>query len=73
MMGPKQTDQAPLFYELSLERHLPAVHMLRNIDRLVDRSVIRSDLAPFYSSAGRSPIDPKLIVRMLLVGYCYSI
>ena len=73
MMGPKQTDQAALFYEFSLERHVPAAHMLRNIDRFVDLSVVRSELAPFYSSIGRPSIDPELLVRMLLVGYCCGI
>ena len=32
MMGPRQVDQAPLFYEFSLERHVPAAHLLRAID-----------------------------------------
>ena len=73
MMGPQQTDQAALFYEFSLERHVPAAHMLRNIDRFVDLSVVRSELAPFYSSIGRPSIDPELLVRMLLVGYCCGI
>jgi hypothetical protein len=34
MMGPRQVDQAALFYEFSLERHVPATHLLRSIDRL---------------------------------------
>ncbi len=50
MMGPKQTDQPASFYKFSLERHVPVAHMLRNLDRFVDLSVIRSELAPFYSS-----------------------
>jgi transposase len=73
MMGPRQVDQASLFYEFSLERHVPATHLLRSIDRFVDLSDVRSHLAPFYSSAGRPSIDPELLVRMLLVGYCYGI
>ncbi|QDM22697.1 IS1182 family transposase [Tardiphaga sp. vice154] len=73
MMGPQQTDQAALFYEFSLERHVPASHLLRAIDRFVDLSGVRSELAPFYSSTGRPSIDPELLVRMLLVGYCYGI
>jgi hypothetical protein len=47
MMGPRQVDQAALFYEISLERHVPATHLLRSIDRFVDLSDIRSHLAPF--------------------------
>jgi transposase len=73
MMGPRQVDQAALFYEFSLERHVPAAHLLRSIDRFVDLSEVRNHLAPFYSSTGRPSIDPELLVRMLLVGYCYGI
>src|ERR1700736_5676956 len=73
MMGPQQVDQAPLFYEFSLERHVPATHLLRSIDRFVDLSDVRSHVAPFYSFTGRPSIDPELLVRMLLVGYCNGI
>src|SRR5580700_2534735 len=73
MMGPRQVDQAALFYEFSLERHVPATHLLRSIDRFVDLSEVRGHLAPFYSSTGRPSIDPELLVRMLLVGYCFGI
>jgi hypothetical protein len=38
MMGPRQVDQAALFYEFSLERHVPAAHLLRSIDRFVGRA-----------------------------------
>src|ERR1700675_1587124 len=72
-MGPRQVDQAALFYEFSLEGHVPVTHLLRAIDRFVDLSDVRSHLAPFYSSNGRPSIDPELLVRMLLVGYCYGI
>jgi transposase len=65
--------QAALFYEFSLEGHVPATHLLRSIDRFVDLSNIRRHLAPFYSLTGRPSIDPELLVRMLLVGYCYGI
>lgn len=32
MMGPKQEAQAALFYEFSLEDHVPQDHLLRSID-----------------------------------------
>jgi hypothetical protein len=64
MMGSRQTDQAALFYSFSLERHVPALHLLRAIDRFVELSGVRSELAPFYSSIGRPSIDPELLVRM---------
>jgi transposase len=73
MMGPKKEAQAALFYGFSLEDHVPADHMLRQIDRFVELDAIRAYLAPFYSSTGRPSIDPELLIRMLLVGYCMGI
>jgi len=69
MMGERQRDQGSLFYRPSLERHVPANHLLRAIDRFVDLCHLRVRLAPFYSSAGRPSIDPELLIRMLLIGY----
>src|SRR4249919_3934099 len=73
MMGHRQVEQAALFYEFSLERHVPSDHMLRSIDRFVDLGEWRRELAPFYSMIGRPSIDPELMIRMLLVGYCFGI
>lgn len=73
MMGPNQEAQAALFYEFSLEDHVPQDHLLRSIDRFVDLSSIRAHLADFYSHTGRPSIDPELLIRMLLVGYCLGI
>ncbi|MEA3388111.1 MAG: IS1182 family transposase [Pseudomonadota bacterium] len=73
MMGEQQVDQAALFYEFSIERHVPQDHLLRAIDRFVDLSEVRRDLAPFYSPMGRPSIDPELLIRMLLVGYCVGV
>jgi transposase len=73
MMGDRRVDQAALFYEFSLERHVPANHMLRAIDRFVDLDGVRARLVPFYSTIGRPSIDPELLIRMLLIGYCFGI
>ena len=73
MMGERQVDQGALFYEFSLEQHVPSDHMLRSIDRFVDLSEVRQHLVPFYSAIGRPSIDPELLVRMLIVGYCHGI
>lgn len=73
MMGPRQETQAALFYEFSIEDHVPSDHLLRSIDRFVDLSDLRQHLAPFYSSTGRPSIDPELMIRILLVGYCMGI
>jgi transposase len=73
MMGHRQVEQAALFYEFSLERHVPPDHLLRSIDRFVQLSEVRRELTPFYSSTGRPSIDPELMIRMLIVGYCFGI
>jgi len=73
MMGERQVAQEALFYEFSLERHVPADHWVRAIDRFVDLSDIRAHLRPFYSAMGRPSIDPELMIRMLLIGYCFGI
>ena len=73
MLGPKQEAQCALFYEISIEDHVPGNHLLRSIDRFVDLSGIRQHLSPFYSVTGRPSIDPELLIRMLLVGYCLGI
>lgn len=73
MLGPRQEAQAALFYEFSLEDHVPQDHLLRSIDRFVDLGSIRTYLADFYSHTGRPSIDPELLIRMLLVGYCFGI
>ena len=73
MMGKTSAPQGELFYEFSLEAHVPPDHLLRSIDRFVDLGCIRQHLAPFYSSTGRPSIDPELMIRMLLIGYCCGI
>src|SRR5438477_956117 len=73
MMGLQCSDQARLFYEFCLEDRVPADHLLRKIDRFLDLSTLRRELAPFYRSTGRPSIDPELLIRMLIVGYCFGI
>jgi transposase len=73
MMGHRQVEPAALFYEFSLERHIPPGHLLRSVDRFVELSDLRRELARFYSSTGRPSIDPELMIRMLLIGYCFGI
>jgi transposase len=73
MMGERRLAQDSLFYEFRLEEHVPANHLLRSIDRFVDLTSLRAYLSGFYSSTGRPSVDPELMIRMLLVGYCYGI
>ena len=73
MMGEKRGAQGQLFYEFDLEAMVPQDHLLRKINAVLDLSGLRAELAPHYSHTGRPSIDPELMIRMLLVGYCYGI
>lgn len=73
MMGQLSSGQERLFYSFNLEDHIPANHLLRSIDRCLDLGDLRHYLADFYSPIGRPSIDPELMIRMLIVGYCYGI
>lgn len=72
MMG-QQPDGQKLFYSFNLDDHVPSNHLLRGIDQFLDLSELRQHLAPFYSHTGRPSIDPRLLIRMLIVGYCFGI
>jgi transposase len=75
MMGRQTGNQSQLFYLFNLERRIPTIHLLRRVNPVVTRVLagLREKLAPFYSEIGRPSIDPELMIRMLIVGYCYGI
>lgn len=72
MMGIQEAP-ARLFYDFDLEAHVPADHLLRQIDHFLDVRAVRDALKSHYSHLGRPSIDPELIVRMLVIGYTLGI
>ena len=56
---------------LSLDAHVPADHLLRSIDRFV--GVGRGASSRRSSSLGRPSVAPELMIRMLIIGYCFGI
>ena len=75
MMGRRTGDQARLFFAFSLDERIPAAHLLRRIDVFVTVALadVHGEMASYYSHTGRPSIDPDLLIRMLIVGYCYGI
>jgi transposase len=75
MMGRQTADQGALFYEFRLEDRVPEGHLLRKINAVITPvfAGLHEKLAPYYSSTGRPSIDPELMIRMLIIGYCYGI
>ncbi len=73
MMGEPVGRQDRLFYEFDLEDMVPGDHLLRRIDAALDLSWLRGEMKAHYSPLGCPSVCPELMVRMLIVGYCYSI
>ena len=73
MMGRLSGAQVQLFYAFRLEDRVPSSHLLRQIDAVLDLGDLRPQLAPFYSHTGRPSVDPELMMRMLIIGYCFGI
>jgi transposase len=73
MMGRQDDGQGEFLYNFNLDDFVPQDHLLRQIDRFLDFGELRAHLKPFYSHTGRPSIDPELMLRMLVIGYCYGI
>ena len=73
MMGFQADNQERFFYSFNLEDHVPQNHLLRGINQYLDLSDLRKHLSEHYSNTGRPSIDPELIIRMLILGYCFGI
>jgi len=73
MMGQQGGGQDRLFYSFNLDNHVPQDHLLRGINQFLDLRDLRQHLAEHYSNTGRPSIDPELMIRMLIIGYCFGI
>ena len=51
MMG-RQTAPAKLFYDFDIESHVPADHLLRQVDRFLDLGDIRAQLGRSTAISG---------------------
>ena len=58
MMGRLAVGQERLFYHFRLEDQVPANHLLRKLDALLDLDMVRKQLESLYSEIGRPSVDP---------------
>ena len=70
-----RSEPVVLHITFNLDELIPEHHLLRRINPIVTGVLaeLRGKLKPFYSEIGRPSIDPELMLRMLIVGYCYGI
>jgi transposase len=73
MMGRQEGGQGQFFYAFELDKVVPADHLVRQIDALLDLNWVHKEFAAYYSHTGRPSIDPVLMIRMLIVGYVFAI
>jgi transposase len=74
MMG-RRSEQWSLFYQFRLDERVPKDHLLNASTGFVTASLadIHERLEPHYSEIGRPSVDPELMIRMLIVDYCYGL
>ena len=72
-MKGQQATQEPLFACVRLEEMVPAEHILRRIERVIDFSFIDRRTEALYSPTGRPSVPPQVLVRMMVVGYLFGI
>jgi len=59
---------------VTLEELVPADHLLRRIDAVIDFSFIHDRVAGLYcADNGRPPLDPTLMFKALFIGYLFGI
>jgi transposase len=74
MLGRKERDQLELFMTGSLRQLVPDDHVLARVDRVLDLSWLRSEVADLYCETnGRPGIDPEVAVRLMLAGFLLGI
>ena len=75
MMGRQDRDQGRLFYDFNLDDVIAKDHLLRRVNVFVTAALddLHKQLSPYYSDIGRPSVDPELMIRMLIVGYCCGI
>jgi len=65
MMGRRERGQSQFFYAFDLDKVVPADHLVRQVDGILDLDWVHKELAPYYSHTGRPSIDPVLTERRL--------
>jgi transposase len=58
-----------------IDDRIPKNHLLRRINAFMTEALafVHEQLDPYYSEIGRPSVDPELMIRMLILGYCYGL
>jgi transposase len=72
-ISPSAREQSLFSYAIHLEHRVPADHLLRKIDGALDLDFVIGMVIGFYGRSGHVSLDPRLIVRMMLLLFLYNI
>jgi transposase len=75
MMGttPSHEDQPLFSYHVHLERRLRPDHPLRQLHAALDLSFVLPTVRPLYGRSGHVSLDPRVIMKMMLLLFYYNI
>lgn len=73
MMGRLNHDQGRLIYSLCLDGRCRTITSSARLLAFSTCPWVHSELASHYPQIGRPSIDPELMIRMLIIGYCYGL
>jgi transposase len=74
MIGKQERWQEDLFVAGPLSQLIPDDHILKQVDKILDLSWLRSEVADTYNQTmGRPSIDPESALRLMLAGYFQGI
>ncbi len=74
MLDRKDRSQQALFIPGSLNDYVPEDHILKRVNKVLDLSWLRNEVADCYDHTnGRPGIDPEVAVRLMLAGFFHGI
>ena len=74
MLNRKDRSENALFIPGSLKDYVPEDHILKRVNKVLDLSWLREEVADCYDHTnGRPGIDPEVAVRLMLAGFFHGI
>lgn len=68
MMGIASRPDAKLFYtDINIAERIPAGHFLRQVEKIVDFSFVRAQVAHLYGRRGHESVDPAVVLKLMFL------
>jgi transposase len=67
MMGTQKSESRLFNYAVNLDKRVRANHPLRQVQRIIDFSFVREEVARCYGRNGNESVPPEVILKMMLL------